>query len=210
MIALIFGWLAALSLLIAPRAGRYGERFSSAMVITIAVYVILAIIGLTLLAWASDPALWKNAFSFHYLMPWIGIPYLFVAVLDSSMKGNPKSWRIRFGVIYAIAIVFAVTLSTQSIVWLNLTNHLRDIMAQSPNTCLSTDSDALAWMRNTPLDHRMITAYSIILQGKAPQKVVMPGNDCMNAITADGIRIVPWQIESGQGGWFDLSRLAGR
>jgi hypothetical protein len=164
-----------------------------------------------LVIWARDPNLWKYATGFRIWALFSSFPFMILATFEALVHRHNYSYvknidfdhRIKTAQI--IGVIFLLVLSVQSTSWFNLTNALRETIAHSENSCISGSSIDLS--RRGPLNG-WSTPYSILLQGRTPQKLVLYGDGCTEASFSEAVRIAPWDLRSRSGGWFDL-RLSG-
>jgi len=167
--------------------------------------------GLCLLVWASDIRLWRFEHGYRLLALICSLPLVGVAIFD-ALRGGPADdslqeafVRRRLRLAQIAAGCFAVVLAVQSIGWQGATSHLSREIQQSPWSCLSVTSEG--WIAGTPLNYWTMPALSMLLQGRAPLKVVMSGDGCSGETFAAGVRMNPWFVRPWSGRWFDLSRL---
>jgi hypothetical protein len=149
--------------------------------------------------YATAFRLWALFSSFPFMM----LAAFEVVIHPDDLSFNGKNdWKHRMKTIQIIGVIFLLVLSVQSTAWYNLTNILRATIIQSANGCLSLSS--IDWLTRTPLDNWTTPSYSILLQGKAPKKLVLDSDGCTDAHFSEAVRIAPWDLRSRTGGWFDL------
>ena len=211
--ALAFGWLAATMAFVAPFVNRL-RKGEFVLVVRHVELVSITTAGILLFTWAKDSHLWGYALGFRSWVLFCSLPFIGLAALEALGLGLPLSlpakaeWVHRSRTILQVAIVFLLVISVQSISWLRLEDRLREIIAQSPGTCISMSS--IGWLGGTPLNHWSVTSLSILLQGRSPQKIVLAGHGCVEAEFEKGFPIggVIWQ--DWREGWFDMHSLAHR
>jgi hypothetical protein len=216
LIGLVLAWIG--SGFIVSRYRQPLPDFQGIWPLRFAEYRFIAATGITFLAWAAFPLLWADALSYRFFLVPLAVPFILFALLDSlalnagRLPGDPAPmallWKHRRRLTQAVGLIFALTLAVQSFIWLNLTNKLRDTLAQSQTACLTTDSPALAWASQTVLNHWSITAYSVVVQGRTVTKIVEPPEGCTKDKFANGFWIASWDLKAWEGHyWFDFSRL---
>lgn len=174
----------------------------------------LATAGILLIFWASDPHRWAKAIDFREWAPFVSLPFLVIATLDVTLgqaTNASRAWPQRARLIQLTGLVFFFVVSIQGFNWLNLTNRLQETMRASPATCLSGSS--LGWLQGTPLEHWSLTANSLVLQERRPEKLVMAGNGCTDESFLPGLVVAQfgpgdWNLRNWLGGWFDLQVIA--
>jgi hypothetical protein len=210
LLAMICAWLSAVMIFLSGlRVTLSKHKFSS--IIQSIELIGLMTAGGVLVIWARDPYLWKHADGFRIWALLSSFPFIILAALEALIHQPNYScdkhinFDHRIKITQITGIIFLLVLSVQSTSWFNLTNSLRETIAQSENNCISGLSiDLLA---RPPLNG-WSTSYSILLQGRAPQKLVLYGDGCIDANFSEAVRIAPWDLRSRTGGWFDL-RLSG-
>jgi hypothetical protein len=206
LIAVICVWFAASMIFITPLL----RRFQSYKYITIMHWlelISLITAGALLAIWARDPSLWRYATGFRLFAFFSSLPFMLLAALESVIYHDNFSymrksvWSHRLNTIQIIGVCFLLVLSIQSTAWFNLTKILRETITHSEDNCISASS--MGWLPYTPL-YGWTTSYAILLQGKAPRKLVLDGDGCTEASFFHAVRIAPWDLRSRSGGWFDL------
>jgi hypothetical protein len=164
--------------------------------------------GALLVIWAGNPASWMDANDFQSWALCIAVPFMIAAIVDgtggwSSVARNAGTMlRFRKRVVEVVGWVFLVVLTEQSLSFSGLTGKLEQAMAQSPLPCLSTQS--MVTLQNTALNNWALPAYVALLEGEAPQKLVLGGNGCTTARLSGDIRLVSFDAQSNGSGWFNL------
>jgi hypothetical protein len=208
LMSVICTWLAASIIFISPLLSRFSKDKFSQIIHSIGL-ISLAIAGGLLVVWARDPYLWRHAIAFRSWALFSSLPFMMLAVLEGILLSkkflsNRKSeLNYRLKTLRIIGTIFLLVLSVQSTSWFNLTTILRETIVQSVDRCISISS--IGWLTNTPLNNWTTPSHSILLQGKAPQKLVLNGDGCTEASFSEAVRISPYDLRSRTGGWFDLS-----
>jgi hypothetical protein len=216
LIALVLAMIASGFILFRHRQAL--PNFQNIWPLRLAEYGLITAVGVTFLIWAAFPVMWADALSYRFFLVPFAAPFILFALLDSLAlnTGRPPSdsapsallWKHRRRLTQAVGLIFALTLAVQSFVWLNMTNQLRDTLAQSQTACLTTDSPSLAWTARTALNHWSITPYAVMVQGRTVTKIVEPPGGCAADKFARGFWLAPWDLKAWQGHyWFDFSRL---
>lgn len=211
LIALTFGWLAALLTFVAPLAKR-SKRLDLSPGLHVDGFICVITAGFFLLIWAGDAYLWRSALDYRYWVLFASLPFFLLAALEGR-RGNQYShflmgaeWFHRQRILLLISVTFLLVLSAQSMSWVNLTRRLRQSIAQVPNICIKTGS--IEWINESAFNHWSITPYSLAIQGRTPTKVILEGDHCSGEGFTEGIRIAEWHWRSWDDGWFDTGNLA--
>jgi hypothetical protein len=200
-------WLAASMVFLSSLVNRRLMR-EVALVIHSLELAMLLTAGSLLIFWAKDPYLWMHGLNFRSWALFSSCPFIMIAALETLipcgnlLRNAEDDWTHRIMIIQIVAVIFLLVLSVQSTVWFNLTNRLRETIAESQDACISTSS--IRWLPRSPLQHWATVAYSIVLQGKEPQKLLLHGDGCVKARLSGVVRIAPWDLRSSTKGWFDL------
>jgi hypothetical protein len=203
--AILFTWLGgALSLAARWAAQRRHsglERLGSAVGLSSTAAVLIV-----LLPWASDPTLWTSVESFRFWAFAASFPLMVMAVLervwlDPLARGWSTTRRRSRHLSLAAAVFFAV-LSTQSVSWLVLRDHLVDVLAAHSGKCIPASS--LRRLTSTPLEHWTLPYYSILIEGRSPKALVLADCAAPNFLTE--VQLAPWDSRNRERGWFDLRR----
>jgi hypothetical protein len=207
LMSVICTWFAASMIFISQLLSRYPKHNFSPIIHSIGL-ISLTIAGGLLVIWARDPYLWRYAIAFRSWALFISFPFIMLAALEALIRSDQFSinekneWNYRLKTLRIIGVVFLLVLSIQSTAWFNLTSILRETIVQSVDSCISISS--IGWLTHTPLNNWTTPSHAILLQGKAPQKLVLNGDGCTEASFSEAIRIAPWDLRSRTGGWFDL------
>jgi hypothetical protein len=209
--AVICSWFAASMIFIAPLLSR-SKNYKYVPIIHWLELTSLITAGALLVIWARDPSLWRYATSFRLWALFSSSPFILLAALEDLIYHDDFSymrksiWSHRLITIQIIGLCYLIVLSIQSTAWFNLMKILRETITHSEDNCLSGSS--MGWLTHTPLHNWTTPSYAILLQGRAPRKLVLDGDGCSEASFSHAIRIAPWDLRSRSEGWFDL-RLSG-
>lgn len=207
LLSLTLASVAATLIFISPLVNRPPIRKLATTIRAVELTCLVAA-GVLLILWARDPRLWWKALDFRGFAPLSSLVFMMFAALESVLYGShlpsntPSDWNLRLASMQVVGLTFLLVISVQSTAWFGLTERLRKTIAQSPTGCISTTS--IEWLAGTPLNHWATPALSILLQGRSPQMLVLDGNACAEAGFPDKIRIAPWYVRTGKGGWFAL------
>ncbi len=225
LLGLIGSWVAALLVLLAPLLRRAPGQRADRVVFPLAV-VSLGVATALLVAWAQDPQQWRLAALFSRWTAVVALTFMLPAAIEGALYAPTLRHRLRdylpqrARVIQVVAAASSLVLIVQSVAWLNLTSRLRETVARSPWACVS--AGPIEWLDNTPLDYWTTAQHSILLQGRAPQRVMLTGDLCGQVGFERGIPLDPFfdtnVVRVWNGGWFDLqgvrqgvaAELAGR
>ncbi len=169
--------------------------------------------GLSLILWAADPHRWAEEVNFREMALFVALPFIFFAMLEGLFSQSinlPVLTPLRTRLVQLTGLIFFIVIGLQSFNWVNLTNRLSATMAASPTSCISADT--IAWLTHTPLDHWSLTGYSLLIQSRAPDKIVRAGNGCTDESFIGGLPVAffgpgDWDLRQWQLGWFDLHIL---
>jgi hypothetical protein len=160
--------------------------------------------GAMLTVWAIDPTAWAYELNYRYWIVPLSMVVMGLGVLDAwrTRADRPLMWRQRQPIAIAIGAVFLTVLSIQSLVWNQLTNRL--LAELKGGGCIPHRN--LGWTYHTPLEHWALASYAIVMQGQAPQTLVLDRNGC-NAYDLDRtVNIIGLSRHPGDG-WFDLDKV---
>jgi hypothetical protein len=219
--ALMGAVVTALAVFAAPFAG---ER--RPVLLALRVIELIGILATTalLIRWAIDPGQWRWALKYGYWAPigslvFLGFAFLEVLlspqrVGDSDHETRTASadllhepqWAHRIRTAQLVALSCSLVLIIQSAAWLQLTNRLTTSMSQSGWSCVSLAR--LGWLSNTPLNSFATPAYSLLLQDRTPDKVILNGDECGTETFEKGISLNAYGTRTLTQGWFNLRPLA--
>jgi hypothetical protein len=185
----------------------------------------IVLITLLLIRWAIDPDQWRWALKYGYWAPIGSLVFLGFAALEvllgrpavgdgqgaaATASGDLRQdpvWSYRVKTAQFVALSCSVVLIVQSATWLHLSNRLVESMSQSGWSCLSMSR--LGWLDDTALSSFATPAYSILLQGRTPTKVVLSGDACSSETFEQGVALHAFATRDLSQGWFNLHPLAG-
>lgn len=163
---------------------------------------------------AAHPDLWMGALDFRSLALFVSLPF-FGLLLAEGLRRAPNqraalawTWPHRQMTVQLAGLTSLLTLATQSYVWHTMSTRLLDEMKRSDFACISMTS--VPWMERTALNHWSVTAYSLVLQGRAPRSVVLGHSTCTMSLLKDDVQIAvaPWEDADWHGGgWFAFAAL---
>jgi hypothetical protein len=221
LLSLASALVTALALLVAPLINhRSPLRFVLRAVELVGILVATAL----LIRWAIDPEQWRWALKYAYWAPIGSLAFLGFGMLEVLLRpgqagsahdassaetrvpqhGPNLGHRIRTAQIVGLAC--SLVLIIQSSAWLQLTNRLNQSMAQSSWSCVSMSR--LGWLNTTPLNSFATPAYSVLLQGRTPEKVVLNADACGTETFEQGVALHAFATRDLSAGWFNLQPLA--
>jgi hypothetical protein len=162
--------------------------------------------GAALVPWARDAASWAHSLDYRFVLHSISLGLMLVAVADSLLVADQRVlhrlWRTRRVTVYAAGVALLVVLTVQSRSWFDLRTRFTASLVQPSTTCVP--QGALPDVTGTALDHWATTSLAIVLQGRAPQRLVLSGNGCGELATTGDVRVAPWELRPAGSGWFQL------
>jgi hypothetical protein len=150
---------------------------------------LVALAGGVLMPWALEPARWWDALEFRGPANVVTLAAAGFAFLDAIWaiwtRGNCQRAvpEIRLQAARAIAVGFAIVLSTQCIMYGRTIEKMNDALAASPGRCLSLSQ--LPDMPESPLNLWSTPSLSLLYQGWRPSRIVLQDGGCEQAM-ADG------------------------
>lgn len=142
--------------------------------------------GLSLLMWARKPELWADALEFRGPANVISLTFMGFAFLDvlvrhfqPSEESSEAISTPRLRTMQGAAVVFALVISFQSMMWRGEINHMQSAMAASDDSCVPTT--AIPHFPGTPLDIWATPSMSLLFQGWAPDQIMLPAEGCKEA-----------------------------
>jgi hypothetical protein len=121
-----------------------------------------------------------------------------------SVRQALRDWHHRLQLLRMLGVIFLLVLAVQSTIWFSLTQQLKQTIEHSAEACIAYAQ--LRWLTQNPLHNWTTPTYAILLQGQAPAKLVLEGEDCTEASFAEAVRITPWELRNREIGWFDSHR----
>jgi hypothetical protein len=209
LLSLLCGCMAAICVYAMPYIKSRNSRTLAAIALLIEL-VALVLATLALVVWATNGRFWRGAFDFRSWALVCSLPFIALATAEQLWchKHEPmiRMEQVhRQRTIMVVSMSFLLVLSVQSWSWLNLTTRLREVLVAHANACVPTSS--MGWSKNTPLDHWSVTAYSLMLQGRRPQKIVLNDKGCEESKFDDGFPIADWDWRRWDAGWIDMKVL---
>jgi hypothetical protein len=166
--------------------------------------------------WALDSHKWSTAANYRRWVVPLTVPFYLLAFLDRWLAIGrvpaEKGARIEPFVGVWVATTFALILSIQSVVWMQLTRRLmRDV---DPYPKAIVPFSHISWTRDTPLYHWGTTPYVFVLEGRAPKRLVLDPDDSDATKQIEMLNQIPPKIPlswftpispiPGPAGWFDF------
>ncbi len=210
LIATIIGWVAGISILLRPQRTEI-EGGMLAYILMFCEFIGIATAGVLLFIWATDPPNWTSPSTYSYGILFGSIPFLALAVLE-ALKTQPdlpsrtrNLWNNRSLIVLAAGVIFLLTLAAQSTGWITITRRFEQTVSQSQTVCIPAASTA--WPDNPPVNLSANTAYSLLLQGRSPENVVLPGELCSTEDFTTGFPLTENGPRAWDAGWFEMRRL---
>lgn len=207
LVALLLVWFAAALIFLGPTLDRpFYRRFIGALRFAQLVVVIAA--GFVLLMWAREVRLLALTLGFRFWLLIGAAPFLVCGAIEGFRSGGDfgsnlgDEWLSRVRIVRVSGVVFLLVVAAQSTLWFDLTERLKQTLAQSPYPCVSRQ--AIEWLDKTPLNHWSITSYSVVLQGKVPRTLVLNEDWCAEARLSRTVRVADWDVREAGKGWFEL------
>ena len=157
--------------------------------------------GMCLIPWSLVPRAWAASIGYRLWVAPVSLALMTGCALDAWRSSPAPSWTARKPALIAIGSAFFIVLSLQSATWVRLKTRFVHDLHQAGSGCVPRSS--LKWIANTPLNHWSIAAYSIVLQGRTPQVLVLDDDNCDTYAKNREVNIIWFSRASGRG-WFDL------
>lgn len=210
-VAILLVWLGGLLLLL-RRSIFSGKIGAFARTMRFGEIASISLAGVVFMIWARDPTSWRFALDFRDLATLSLAPFMLFAALEvilgaeSTDSEAAAEWAHRLQLTQIVAVVFLVTLGIQSAIWYGLRTELSNTIESTPEACIPASS--ISWLDRTPLYHWATPTLSIVLQSRAPEKIVLEKDDCSDPTFTTQVRINPTYdtYRPRTGGWFDFSR----
>lgn len=209
LVSLVCVGAAALMILVTPYVARFAHSALFHFVVLIEFTGVISA-GVLLIAWASAADNWIWASGFRSFALLISVVFMALASAEGilsnlkTLKKVPINWLHRTRTIQLAATMFLLVLCTQSVIWLKVTDKLRDTMFQSSWGCVSMSS--MSWLAMTPLSWTT-PIYSILIQDKSPERLVLPDDGCAELDLTKRIHLTEFDERDWSGGWFDFASL---
>lgn len=211
LMAMLCTFAAALMILANPffKSSQNSDNLLAVRIIELTSLLLVAVL---FFLWGRSATLWEGGIDFRLWAAVFTMPLLLMATLDSfrhdkiEPEVQARVWKHRSGTIKLLGAIFLLVLTAQSLSWLGQTNRLREAMAQSNQTCVTTDS--VNWTIGTVLGHWSLTPYSLLLGGNKPQKIVLPEASCADERISTGAQLTQWEWRRWRPSWFDTSVLS--
>lgn len=194
------------ALLIAHRlVGRWNSAFASVMV------GMVAVAGVALSMWARDLGAWRMALDFRgpnhiVTLALAGMAFVDTVIATRFSSALPGGFQsVRRLVSLAIAVVFAVVISLQSLAFGAAINDMKNVMETPGEACITTS--ALMDYPESPLNHWSVGAHSLLYQGYTPTRIVVDRDRC-DAVELNGTLFLSGSYIQISSNRYDLLPLA--
>lgn len=139
---------------------------------------------------------WSTHFNFWY-QSWFYLRFLFLilsplmtfAVVDSFKSKQLSAFRASLCV--QCAFFFLVTACIHGFIYSDRTEQLKQTLKNYPLKVV--DMSRQSWCDSSPFGHWSMVAYSILIQGRNPEKVVMPHELVSDARKYNFVRLANWE-----------------
>jgi hypothetical protein len=176
--------------------------------------MLLIAIGVVALAFTiAMPGFFRNVFNLRIFIAVFALPFMLLLVWEAlaSSEGTVAHSALaqqRLRVIQVAGVICVLFTLLQSGVWMSSVAAMEEERAANDAACLS--SYALDMPRYPMLFHWSITPYTLLLQGRQPQQVVLFLEDCASYDFSEGMRVIPETLNLWESRWFDMTALRQR
>ncbi len=206
--ALLCAALAGAFVFAVPLArGRLGARWVAAAVHVVPAALAVAA-GVLLVPLVRDYGHWAHQLDFRFWQGILGAGVMLVASAEVLGRPIPSSSAAagqgRAALVLASALSFALVLGFQARSWQHASDQLAESVSALPPGCAPLDS--LDWLHGTPLDHWATVPYAVVLQGRAPGRILLDADGCQTWRASGDFPIGTWDVRPANSGWFRLPR----
>jgi hypothetical protein len=185
---------------------RIGRRVSRGVLVFGPAALALAA-GVAMIPWARSESRWASAFNYRFVMNALSACFLVAATIEglreAARPGFEEGRRGRTLTVLAAALSLLLVLTLQGVAWSRLRDRFaRDLASKRPGCVPITLLDSVP---RTSLTHWSSTSLSIVLQGRAPERVAMTEAGCQELAETGSVRIAPWDLRR-RDGWFRLPK----
>lgn len=161
------------------------------------------------LYWTTQAQFWFQSFAYIRLSILFYCPLMICAFADRVAGSRGRAPVASFSTILSclLALLHLTVTLSETAVWRALTNRLKLEIAESPAQLV--DMDSIDWLRLTPFHHWSAPSYAILLQGRAPAKLLLPEWAIERVEKGQGVFLADWE-PSPSGRWFRLPTVARR
>jgi hypothetical protein len=164
--------------------------------------------GVAMAAWAASGVSWERALAYRGWVVILVAPLILGAAV-SALRGPDHRPSLRRVLAPAIGTVTLVVLLVQGGTWQGTLRRLAADLDASPPGCV--DVATLPWVATTPLDHWGLTSLSLVVEGRAPGRMIAHGAACDDLDTVGGlpVKILDGVVADRRpgDGWYDLAAL---
>lgn len=158
--------------------------------------------GICLIPWSLDPRTWAPSAHYRFLAGPVSLALMAGCALDAWRSRPAPSRTARNPALIAIGSAFLIVLSLQTATWVKLKTRLLDNLHQAGSGCVSQYSSIRNGLQNTALDDYTLPFYSIVVQGRTPQVLVLDADYCDAYMRNREVYLR--YIRASGSGWFDL------
>ncbi len=181
-------------------------------------YGILGVLvaGIVLVPWGQNAVAWSGVVSFRDWSLVGTAPFMLLAMYEGlgrrlnahAREADAREMLVvlafRTRALRTAGIVFLAVLTVQGLSFLQLTQSLRQNLAQGSTPCIVAES--ITTFEETALGHWSVASFALLQQARAPNRLVLQGDNCAEFERSGRVRIAAWDATLGHG-WFDLSRV---
>lgn len=210
--ALVCAWVAGLLVFARPLVPARSRTVRAVLTVLAGTGILAA--GGILVVWASDPHLWWKAIDYRWWASVLSLPFLGMAVYEGVagrtrlLRDPTRLLRHRLRVVQLIGVAFVAVLAVQSAAFAGLVNQFSRELAQNPSACITPTS--LMSIKRTVFDHWSVGTEAVMLQSRAPQRLVLADDGCAQARSAGAVRIVGWDPQSEGDQWMRVQQTRTR
>lgn len=170
---------------------------------------VLGVGGGLMVAWAGSGANWERALAYRGWVVILVLPLIVGAVVSATRLKDQHAPQLRRVLAPAIGTVTLIVLLVQGITWQGMLHRLAADLQAAPPGCV--DAASLPWVRASPLNHWGLTSLSLIVNGRAPTRMIAHGATCETLDAAEGlpVKILDGDVTDRRegDGWYDLASL---
>jgi hypothetical protein len=199
LLAIGFTFVAALLCLTQGRSRKPGSLIANYGPLAAAIAA-----GAVLVPWALNPSPWGNELDYRMWIVPMSMVVMLLCAFDvwRTAADRTLAWRQRQPMIIAIGAIFLIVVTIQGLLWNQLTNRL--LAEIQGGGCIPRQT--MHWTSHTPFNHWSLASYTILLQGRTPQTLVLDNTGC-NDYAVDGTVNIIWLSRHSGDGWFDLDKV---
>jgi hypothetical protein len=199
--------IAALLVLVHPFLPRRWRNRAMDRALSAAPAVLAFAAGLLMVPWALDERAWAKALNYRFVAHAFSSVFLTVASLEGIVgdrRAGDDPWPARRAAVIAAGVSFVLVFAAQGTAWRALRERFIREVDSMDAPCASMES--LRSVGGTPLKHWACPSLAIDLQGRDPNRLVLPPGECERWARTGVVQIAPWDERPPGHGWFRLPR----